>query len=149
METLKNLIELKNFVEKNPTFSSAKWHKLLGVRYSDCIVLKKNKIILNKGSKLRPQWVWNAPIPNSAMADELQKRVLSFTRAIKKKNPNKTQPKQTETKSFLRVLEGFDIRINEYISARVTDNSAVIKRDGFSMEIKDPEIFSNIIKLVK
>lgn len=144
METLKNLIELKNYLDNNPKAPSSKWHKITGIRYTDIVILKENNMVKNKGNKVKPFWVWNAPMPNHSMANELKKRVLSYTRKIN----NKT-PKEQKTTSFFSALEGIDIRISDYVSARVTSNGAVIKRGDFSINVEDPELFSNIIKLVK
>lgn len=156
MSTLLRLIELKNFVENNPTFSSVKWHKKLTITSSEISVLKQNKMVINQGSDRKPQWVWNAPIPNSVMAAELDKRRKQYIKRyiINQNRKKKVAPKQVSVKpslkrSFLSVLENVDIRINDHITARVDVKKAVISRGSFSMEVSDPEMFSNILKLVK
>ena len=146
METLNKLIELKNFIDNNPNFSSTKWYKELGITYSQCIILKKNKMIINQASRMKPHWIWVAPMPNAKMANELNNRVTKYIRAF---NQKARAPKTENAKSFFSVLEGIDIRISDYVSARVTSNGAVIKRGDFSLKVQDPELFSNIIKLVK
>lgn len=161
MSTLLNLIELKNFIDKNPTFNSTKWHKKLSIRYIDVLVLKQNKMVVNKGSAKNPNWAWVAPIPNMVMADELRKRVKKTMdeqmrrRKLNKLNqaeevkPVEAEPSPRLKRSFLSVLEDVDIRINDHVTARVNVKKAVISKGSFSMEVTDPEVFNNIVKLLR
>jgi len=149
MKTLSNLLELKDFVEQNPRYPSTMWHRKIKITALGVQIIKKNKLVVNNGTDNQPYWEWTAPIPNRLMAKAFDERCKRRTDTmVEKTRARRALKKPSETKSFLSVLEGLDIRINDHITARVNKKGAVIKREGFSMVVNDPQVFSNIIKLI-
>lgn len=135
MNTLEKLNELRNFIQKNPTTASILWHKKLSIRFVEAKKLKENGIVKNIGSNSKPNWTWAGPLPNLEMSKRLNGEIK---RAYVSKPTN-----------FWDVLSGVSFKISDGVTAKVNKDRAVIYKGDFSMTIKEPEVFRDIMKLIQ
>ena len=162
-KTLRKLVELKAFIDKNPGATQAEWYQAAKLSRTMAYALTKNAIITNSGTKFFPDYKWVGPLPNIKMVYKL----IDFQRAhfvskfkVSGVNEYSKKPKQqslvlaTNDTSSKRVafleailsvnnsldINGFNIAIN--------DNTAVVSRNNESITLTEPTMLSKLFKIV-
>jgi hypothetical protein len=148
--TLEKLIDLRNFIVKNPTKASAKWHKFTSCDKPAILLLKKHNIVVNRASNRKPKWEWTGVIPNYKTAqrvDELRK----VHYADKKERWGNTPEIKTAKLEFADVLYGMKIDLNDNITFQVQRDSARIYRkdNGVAADFDNINVFNKVLSLLK
>ena len=162
-KTLRKLIELKAFIEKNPGAVQAEWYNATKLSRTMMAALTKHSIITKTGTKFFPHYTWAGPNPNIKMVYKL----IDFQRAhfvskfsldgVKKygRKPKQqsivlaTNDTTNKRVAFLEAIlsvnnsldiNGFNIAIN--------DNTAVVSRNNESITLTEPTMLSKLFKIV-
>lgn len=145
--TLEKLIDLRNFIIKNPKHASTKWHFKTSCDKKAVSILKKHKLVDNKGTNRAPFWQWVSGIPNYKTAqrvDELRNKKY----VAKSKDKVEIKSKKVE---FAEILYGMKIDLNDNISFQVQRESARIYRkdNGASVDFDSVNVFNKVLSLLK
>lgn len=152
-KTLEKLIDLRNFIVKNPKSASTKWHNLTSCDKPAILMLKKHKIVVNIGSARKPLWEWAGAIPNYKTAqrvDELRKVVYDRKIELYGKKKEAVEIK-TNKLEFADILYGMKIDINDNIAFQVRRESARIYRkdNGAAVDFDNVNVFSKVLSLLR
>lgn len=145
--TLERLIDLRNFIINNPKSASGTWHVKTSCDKQAGEILKKHKIVANKGSNRRPFWEWLAGTPNYKTAERVdQLRKVKY--APKEKTDVEIKSNKME---FAEVLYGMKIDLNDNISFQIQRNAARIYRrdNGVAADFDNVNVFNKVLSLLK
>mgnify|MGYP000220873333 CR=1 FL=1 len=152
-KTLEKLIDLRNFIVKNPKSPSTKWHKKTSCDVSAILTLKKHNIVVNKGSARKPMWEWAGVIPNYKTAERIDElRKVNYANRVEQYGKKKEAVKiKTNKLEFADILYGMKIDLNDNITFQVQRDSARIYRkdNGVAVDFNNINVFNKVLSLLK
>lgn len=145
--TLEKLIDLRNFIIKNPKKASGIWHFKTSCDQKAVKILKKHKLVDNKGTNRSPFWQWVSGIPNYKTAQRVDElRNAKYVPKAKEKVEIKSNKLE-----FAEILYGMKIDLNDNISFQVQRNTARIYRkdNGATVDFDSVSVFNKVLSLLK